>query len=115
MPTPPGLREPHPSGFTPGPCEPYPPSISRFSALAGPAEPPAPASPPATPPAAPLPPVRPGEQLLPVKQAAERLGLSIRHTRRLITTGDLASTTVGRRRLVPASAIDRFVTSRLLG
>ncbi len=48
-----------------------------------------------------------------VEQTAATLGVGRTVTYRLIATGELRSITVGRRRLVPASAITDFLTRRL--
>lgn len=52
--------------------------------------------------------VSPGA-LLTVTEAARRLGIGRTTTFALMRTGELRSVTVGRRRLVPAGAIDEFV------
>jgi excisionase family DNA binding protein len=44
-----------------------------------------------------------------VPETARRIGLSPSKTKRLIASGDLGSVLVGRRRLVPVSAIDDYV------
>jgi excisionase family DNA binding protein len=46
-------------------------------------------------------------------EAAARLSLSRSRVYELIANGELASFTVGRSRLVPAVAIDTFITERL--
>lgn len=47
--------------------------------------------------------------LLPVDEAARRLGIGRTTVFGLIRTGELRSVSVGRRRLVPADAIEAFV------
>ena len=47
--------------------------------------------------------------LLTVAEAAKRLGIGCTKTKALIGEGQLGSVTIGRRRLVPAAAIDDYV------
>jgi excisionase family DNA binding protein len=47
-----------------------------------------------------------------VDQAATKLGLSATEVKRRIRSGELASVKVGRARLIPQTAIDRFLESR---
>ena len=47
--------------------------------------------------------------LLTVAEAARRLGIGCTKTKALIGEGQLGSVTIGRRRLVPAAAIDAYV------
>jgi excisionase family DNA binding protein len=49
------------------------------------------------------------DRLLSVEEAAERLGLGRSATYGLLAAGRLRSFRVGRRRLVPASAVDAFI------
>lgn len=51
------------------------------------------------------------EALLPVAEAARRLGIGRTTTFELIRSGQLRSVTVGRRRLVPSDAIGEFVSA----
>lgn len=44
-----------------------------------------------------------------VSEAAESLGISPRQVYRLADTGQLRTTTIGRRRLVPADALREFI------
>jgi excisionase family DNA binding protein len=48
-------------------------------------------------------------------KAAEESGLSVRTLQYAITRGELKSVTVGRRRLIPADALRRFLLGRLAG
>lgn len=51
--------------------------------------------------------------LLSTQDAAKVLSLSDRNVRELIATGELLSIKVGRRRLVPQSALVAFVAKRM--
>ena len=46
--------------------------------------------------------------MLSVPEAAERLGLGTTKVKQLIASGQLASVTIGRRRLVPAASVRSF-------
>lgn len=51
-----------------------------------------------------------GERMLyPLREAAQRLGIGRSLLYQLIGAGDLATVRVGRRRLVPANELNRFV------
>jgi excisionase family DNA binding protein len=63
--------------------------------------PPAPVAPPADPP-----PVR---DLYPIEEVAIRLSVSARHVWQLVEDGHLRSVKLGRRRLVPAAALEEYV------
>jgi len=52
------------------------------------------------------------QALFSVPEAAKALGLGTTTVKKLIASGDLPSITVGRRRLVPQSAVDNFGRSR---
>jgi excisionase family DNA binding protein len=54
-----------------------------------------------------------GGGLLSVDQAAELLGLGKTAAKRLITIGTLPSIKFGRRRLVPAAAIERLIAAAI--
>jgi excisionase family DNA binding protein len=51
--------------------------------------------------------------LLPVRDAARRLGLGRDLVGRLVRTGDLPSVKVGARRLVPTSALQQWIEFQL--
>jgi excisionase family DNA binding protein len=51
--------------------------------------------------------------LLSPRDAAERLGVSVRYLHLLLARGELASIKLGRLRRIPAAALDRFVEERL--
>ena len=51
--------------------------------------------------------------LVDIPAAAERLSISDRGVRRLIETGQLVSIKVGKRRLIPAYAIDQYIRGRI--
>lgn len=55
----------------------------------------------------------PGPKLLEIDQVAERLALSERSVRSLVSTGELASVKVRRRRLVRRKDLERFVEEHL--
>ena len=46
-------------------------------------------------------------------EAARQLGVSLRTLARLIASGEIAIVRIGRRVLVPQSAIDAFIVARL--
>jgi excisionase family DNA binding protein len=48
-------------------------------------------------------------QALDVKQAAARLGVSVKMVQELVASGEIRSVKVGRRRLIAASTIDRLL------
>ena len=50
--------------------------------------------------------------LLSRRQAADALGLNVRTLDALVRTGQLASAKIGRRRLIPPLALERFVLRR---
>jgi excisionase family DNA binding protein len=45
-----------------------------------------------------------------VAEAANRLGLSLSKTKRLVVAGELGSVLIGRRRKVPVSAIESYIS-----
>lgn len=49
--------------------------------------------------------------MLSVPQAAERLGVGTTKLKQLIASGQLASVTIGRRRLVPAEVVRSFAST----
>jgi excisionase family DNA binding protein len=51
---------------------------------------------------------------LSVEEAAEALGLGRTKVFELVSGGQLRSIKVGRRRLVPVSALEQFITQRLI-
>jgi excisionase family DNA binding protein len=53
-------------------------------------------------------PAKSGPVMLSVPEAAEKLGLGTTKIKQLIAGGQLASVTIGRRRLVPASSVHAF-------
>jgi excisionase family DNA binding protein len=53
-----------------------------------------------------------GPVMIPVPEAATRLGIGVTKVKELIAAGRLASVLVGRRRLVPVAALDDFVKSQ---
>lgn len=53
--------------------------------------------------------------LVAVEEAAKRLGIGKTKTKELIACGHLGSVTVGRRRLVPAEAIEAYVAELMAG
>jgi excisionase family DNA binding protein len=58
-------------------------------------------------------PVTEPQLLLKVEQAAEKLGIGRTTTYQLIQSGALPSVKIGRRRLVPATAPDEYVSKLL--
>jgi excisionase family DNA binding protein len=52
--------------------------------------------------------------LISVNEAARVIGVSRSYTYELVASGDLASVRLGRRVLVPISAIDDLITQRLV-
>ena len=56
---------------------------------------------------------RPEQLLLNTRDAAKLLSISDRHIRELIATGAIRSIKIGRRRLVPRSALAAYVESLL--
>lgn len=48
-------------------------------------------------------------QLMSYQDAAQQLGVSARSVRRMVASGRLASVAAGRRRLIPAAEVARFV------
>jgi excisionase family DNA binding protein len=54
-----------------------------------------------------------GSRLLSVREAARMLGVSEILTRRLIRDGDLPAARIGRRVVIPTTAIDTFARERL--
>lgn len=54
----------------------------------------------------------PPVQLLAVAEAAARLGVGRTTVYELITAGEIRSVKVGRRRLIPATALNEYVTER---
>ena len=59
--------------------------------------------------APPVPVTQPDEELLDISEAARRLNLSRTTLYALIGRGELKSRTIGRRRMIPRTAIDAFV------
>lgn len=53
--------------------------------------------------------------LVPIPEACERLQLGRSTVYRLMDSGELASVTVGRRRLIPAAALEAFVARLTAG
>jgi excisionase family DNA binding protein len=54
------------------------------------------------------------ETLIPIKEACSRLGGITRPTLyKLIGADEIRSVTIGRRRLIPASQIDEYITRKL--
>jgi excisionase family DNA binding protein len=48
-----------------------------------------------------------------VIEASQRLGLGLSTTKNLVARGDIKSILVGRRRLIPAGELERFIEERL--
>jgi excisionase family DNA binding protein len=50
--------------------------------------------------------------LLSLREAAEKLGISLRTLARLIATGEFPSLTIGRRRLIRSAALEAWLEAR---